>query len=443
MAGYLEISAHFETVAVALVLIAASILVIMSPRVITYMIAASPFISRYSFEVASLDIRPEIVVGACAWIFIIISRTKIDLGRLRHSPTWALIAAWLALSFLISTATSPMPIQSYSIIVWVGANLGSAAFIALYGPAARTIIKFSLWVSLIAGIVGIALWVSSLLGTQPTWGLQADDTYGGYAAYVTAFEANIFAGLIVMWSIIGLTTYADGAVPRWLRVALVVVAPFTAIAAHTRAALLACIVGALLLGIASARGTAARRAGALMVGTLLTIAMASGLFAFDGLSKFSNATSLFSEGTGAYRVDTWSTALQDLDNPGKWTLGLGTNSFPQRHVDPTHVSTEAPWYLGNLFLQILYDGGLVALVMFSAVAIALIRGSRSAQSAILLLVYCILSFATSVLWLAQTWVWFGLAIALLPKGPPASAPVATPRPTSGNVTRGPQKIDQA
>jgi hypothetical protein len=52
-------------------------------------------------------------------------------------------------------------------------------------------------------------------------------------------------------------------------------------------------------------------------------------------------------------------------------FGLGTNSYGQRHFERT-ISGPKPAFVGNWFVRILYDSGIVGLLLFLAFAVPIV-----------------------------------------------------------------------
>jgi hypothetical protein len=72
-----------------------------------------------------------------------------------------------------------------------------------------------------------------------------------------------------------------------------------------------------------------------------------------------------SAGSGQARVSEWKLALDDL--PKSPIIGLGTNSYGQRHITPKKSATNQKGaFLGNLWIRSLYDGGIVGLLALLA-----------------------------------------------------------------------------
>ncbi|BCW72566.1 hypothetical protein NicSoilB8_36100 [Arthrobacter sp. NicSoilB8] len=125
------------------------------------------------------------------------------------------------------------------------------------------------------------------------------------------------------------------------------------------------------------------------------------------------------EGTGGLRNRVGNVAIAEWWSSPERMIGLGWNSFGQRHIDETQAALSLPGYIGNLPIQILYDSGIVGgcLVVLSvlAIAVALWRVRRFDGLAVFLLPYILFSIATMVLWLLETWIFVGLAWGLCAK----------------------------
>jgi hypothetical protein len=121
----------------------------------------------------------------------------------------------------------------------------------------------------------------------------------------------------------------------------------------------------------------------------------------------------FRSGTGQYRATVAAIAIGDLHGLA-WVTGLGTNSFGQRHLDPSLVDKPTPGYLGILPLQVVYDSGLVGAVLLGTAVLTLIPKNprRAARSVGVLVVYVACGSATSPLWFGFTWILFGVAVAV-------------------------------
>jgi hypothetical protein len=377
--------------------------------VVAALVCISPFLSRYSVDVAGVGIRMEMIAGVAAWISVL-GR----LARIKISPSAAvaisLLGAWWIVLLLATIYASPDPGRSLSIVVWLMLGFGIALFIGSDKAIADRVAQTLLYIALAFAIGASVLWIFAHITGKFGPGLQLDPTYGQYAVYATVYEANIFASLIVLTAILGVVVSGRNPVPRHALL-LWALAPIVCVLAQTRAALLAWVLASLVLMVR-------RRAGRLRVAGLLGLStlawlLVSGLIASSGglLDKMAQTID-FSSGTGRYRAASWQVALSDLRKiPDAW-LGLGANSFSQRHIDPTLVAQREPWYLPNVFLQVPYDSGRIGLLLVGAAVLLVLARRPSSGGLALLLAYSVTASATSVLWLAQTWILAGLAFGL-------------------------------
>jgi hypothetical protein len=122
--------------------------------------------------------------------------------------------------------------------------------------------------------------------------------------------------------------------------------------------------------------------------------------------------------TVAFRLERVSIALEDL--PRDPIIGLGANSFGQRHADPTQVA--APDHIAILAVAALYESGVVGsaglTIGFALIMLALWRASRlsavgpMAATYIGALVCLLVSYqATNALNFSLTWLIAGAALA--------------------------------
>ncbi len=85
----------------------------------------------------------------------------------------------------------------------------------------------------------------------------------------------------------------------------------------------------------------------------------------------------FSSGSGAARVSTMSQALADLHG-SPLLVGLGTNSFGQRHKGVVQQGgTVKASYIGNLYVRVLYDTGVIGALCLAAFLLAVLWPGRS------------------------------------------------------------------
>jgi hypothetical protein len=355
-------------------------------------------VTRPAIEAGGVSLRFEIALAFLALSTLILGKNR----GLGFGPMMAVATAWLGLLAASSVLSSPDARASLATLTWLALSLTAAMWLALNPGVARLALRVGLISSSALAVAAIALWLVNLGIESFHLGLQTDPTYGGKAAYVLSIEANILAGLLVLWNLLahGLGHMVGWSGRRWLHTALVVPA---VLATHTRTALMALALGLLVLHVRSL-GRAIVSVAALVVSAGVVSYVAGSL---PGLSKFWGGLTL-SEGTGAVRVHSWELALrQSIESPTALLFGHGFNSFGQRNLDPTRPDLFIPSYLGNLPLQLLYDGGLVGVCLAGALLILGVHRLVSRQStrlvAAFLLTYVVLSVSTSFLWLLEGW----------------------------------------
>jgi hypothetical protein len=114
-----------------------------------------------------------------------------------------------------------------------------------------------------------------------------------------------------------------------------------------------------------------------------------------------------STGTGSYRIDTWNQAINDLSTYGGWGIGLGVNTFPQRHpIDATGV-TEG--YLSNLWIASVHDSGILGgLALALGVILMFVGCGRRLDAVPLFAALVICATLTNPLAVAIPWVCLAL-----------------------------------
>lgn len=377
---------------------------------IAFLVVIAVFVSRPAVQVAGFGLRLEHVVAVVCLIDLLFSRR----GRTSSMPpsvraSLALTIFWLAWVTVVSAYVAPIPRHSFAISTWIVANLITAVWVARTPELLSHILRLLCRVGMLVGFVAIAFYgVATTSGTE-IFGVQVDPAYGGFAAYAFSIEANVLAGLMCL---VGLLALANprGVVGRWPRTLLPILTPLVIITTHTRAALIAYLLGTIILAV----GRRASRRRSVWVG-VLSAAASVGLIATSGDTGFSKFLDMFDidSGTGGLRLEVNSLALEEWWNSSHRMIGLGLNSFGQRHYDMSQPGKMLPGYLGNLPIQLLYDGGLVAAVciLLAAATIlgAYLRGRRFVIPLALVVAYLTFSVATSTLWLLETWLFVGMS----------------------------------
>lgn len=326
------------------------------------------------------------------------------------------VSAWLFVIWggLISVIRAPDVVASLRIVGWIAASLMIASLVAVLstGPGVRiteVVERLSSVVSLVA-VVGVSAWLLASVDPSSTLGVQVEGLTGAPAAYGLSYEANVFGGICALWLVLDVlyvhrARLVSSAVIRGL-LGLGVLASLTRAAAL--GALLGIAVGAL----------ATRRTRRVAGSVLFTIGLTAGGIFLVGptvpilrpiAEKGAQLVDLNSS-TTVVRRESWNLAIEDMSF-GTTLTGQGVNSFGQRHTDPSRPSERAPGYLSNVFLQVVYDTGVIGASLLVASAWAIVKRSGAADVRVLGLAVCgaIVGAATSPLWFANWWVVVGLA----------------------------------
>lgn len=366
------------------------------------------FLTRFSVEIGGFNVRLEMVASLIAGAALLIRRERTQ--RLPVTSVISLmgVGVWLLGGLLASVINSPELTRSLGVLVWCALSVVGAVWVATHPREWPVMLRAGVTAAVISSLLAIGLWGAATLGLS-TLGVQDDPTYGGWAAFVASIEANVLAGLLCLWAIVAAWNPGNflSKLPRTLALFL---APVAILTTHTRAALLALVLGLVVVFVFR---RAARPfvfvAGALGAVSAMVLVLRSG---DQGFSKFSTLLDT-SGGTGGLRVRQNTLAWQEWISSQAHLEGLGWNSFGQRHIDPTQPFKNLPSYIGNLPLQVVYDGGLLAaLAVLVATVSVVARQIRTKHVGIMIalsLPYLLFSIATSVLWLFETWFWVGLA----------------------------------
>jgi hypothetical protein len=398
--------------AVVVVLLSIAFIIYVSRRTqfIAVLIPLASFVTRPTVNVGAFSLRLEMIVGlVCitSLLLAFVTRKRV----LLPSSVWTsafTLGAWFVVVIISTTLFAPEPVASMGTLLWCVVNVGTALWIATNPAAIRMLLRSGTFIALVSAVLAIILYILAGQISVP-YGVQPDPAYGGFASYVTSIEANILGGLLCLWALVALYNPRQE-LSQTVRTILVLIAPIAIITTHTRAALLAYLLG--VLAVLVLRPLSRNLSFAVLtfggIGAIGLISVGQD----RGLSKFLEVLDL-SGGTGGLRVRVNSTALNEVVSSDSSLVGLGWNSFGQRHIDETQILLRLPGYLGNLPLQIFYDGGYIGLMLVTiAAAIVFWEVVRTKKLVILLVVavpYLLFSISTSALWLLETWTFVGLA----------------------------------
>lgn len=370
-------------------------------------------LSGWRFEVAGLHFLPE-HVALLAFAAALALRAPATVLR-RPVAYEVLLLLWVLWNAVASAAFSADVGDSLAIVGWLALAWAILwcvrGYVEAHRAEARRMLELGLRAAGVAGFAGGALWLAALAGLT-SFGVQPEYLTGTVAARGLSIEANLFGSLELFWLVLALRwrSVNDVRVPAPALLGLGV----GIVASMTRAVWLAALLVVVVARAAgrqrrrrvSARVPAAgaSRASLRVLAALVALVVLLPLSAPAG-RKFLAAFD-FGSGTGRERVRNWDLALDDLDSPGAWLLGRGTNSYGQRHASRTLAGQ--PDYLGNLGLTVVYDTGVTGAALFGAalVAFALHRhaGWGRLFKVLFVVALMIVGAAASPIWFGYVWI---------------------------------------
>ena len=405
----------------AVLLTAFSILVWLGTPALIPVLVFATFITRFRVEIGGVHFLPEHLLVLALLCAIVLERKATAWLATIKSPVVLALAAFIVWEGVVSLARAPDPIESLHIVGWLGLDwLLLVSIVSSVGTSARLELLAIRSATVLAAIA-LAVWLAYVLGPSSI-GTQGGYEGGGRAVFGLSFEANILASTLAVWAFVALSSTHQRV--RSLSRVFVPLALGGVAVSLTRSAIVGFFL-ALLIWAALGGGYIALRR--VVVATLAVILVGGVVFAispdtFDPLQRRAENLLQIGSGTGGARVAASETAIGDLGDLNFLT-GLGTDSFGQRHVEPTQP--DQPAYLSALPLQILYDSGVVGLALlgFAFVNLHPFAAGRRGRALGVTVVYLVTSSATSPFWFGWTWILLALAIMTIPEKPPVTAKI--------------------
>lgn len=411
-------------------------------------VLVSSFLGRYDLPVAGFRVRIEQVVplALAAWMLVHPVLRPAFFRAARH-PVPLVFAAFVAWNVVSTLVFSPSLTWSASILVWLTIDLlllvsimtlaEGAAFAERWGR-----LSIAPW-----GLVGFAAFaVANLTRGRVVIGADFDYLYEVYVARATAIEANIYASILVFWTLLAITRRGVG---RWETAAIAVAVPLGLIASQTRTAVFSLLLGLVVFAaytlVAERRRPARVRwrrvvpaaiVAAAVIVSYGVMAASGGTAPADRTLSASAAPSPgatrepdpsnpeqqnkigdidFEGGTIGFRLTVAGLAAEEMHGVNLW-FGNGTNTFGLRHEQPG-----TPGVSGHIIMlpvQVLYDGGIVGLgllLAFFGTVFGCVPRQRRPIAAGLLSAYLLSATLTSMFWFAVTWIL--VAVLLRPLSP--------------------------
>ncbi len=383
-------------------------------RVLSLLLVASLFVTHWRVEIAGLHFLPEHFLTVALVVSLLLNGRAADMVRIARDRTCLLLVAYIGWEAVISVLQAPDLRVSLGVVGWLGLDwLLLIAIVASIGSAVR-IERLGVSFSAIAAAVAMGVGIATLVSST-TIGTQEVGLHQGLAVFGLSYEANILASASAVWAFVAVSS-SDTWVLRVARVAVPLAIAAIAFS-MTRAVVLGLALGLLIWAVTS--GERARRA-VLRIGAGVLVAAAVVVVALPGVAApFERRAGDLLQvrgGTGQKRVDEVKTGLADM-SPGSYVYGLGLDSYGQRHEEPTLVGVRG--YLSVLPVQVLYDGGAVALVLLGLALGSLRPLARPGRgrALALLAIYASAAVATSPFWFGWTWLLIALAMMTRPPWP--------------------------
>jgi O-Antigen ligase len=389
-------------------------------RRLVLLLIVTTFVTRFRVVVGGYHFMPEHVVLLIALLSLAMS-TRLDrVWAALRSPAVLLLGLFVAWGGVVSLMRAPQQSSSLAIVGWLALDWLILVLVLATVEDSTQIERVGSVAAVGAAAVAIFLWGLSSVGLI-AFGTQHETLTGAPAAYGLSFEANILASTLAIWLFLILT----GARSTRFRVAALCLLSCALVLSLTRAAIIGLLLGLVVWAVFEGK-VARRRVLRSLAAAAVAIAALSVLapsVSAPFTRKIAEATD-FSSGTGHLRVQSWSTAVGDIHGPADVLLGLGTNTFGQRHLDPTVPELDRGYYLGNLPLEIFYDTGLVGVLLILG-ALATMRPlarEHPGRAAGLIVLYLVCSMATSTFWFGSTWLLIAMALRRRRTRAPAPAP---------------------
>lgn len=360
--------------------------------------------------------QPAIVVGFAA---LLLAPSRLDLGRLRALwPIGASLGLYLGCLALSSVLFAPDRADSLRMTFWTGLSMagGLLAFLLL----ARSNARATEWmlasgylqaaVAIVCAILFFTLGPVLVSGPEPAPGV-ALALGASPKVFGVSWEANLYASLLTALTIIGLNRLLSAGqladkVPLFVMVAAIALGvtrgAYVGLAAGVAVYALFAIAPGHLPAPRDIRRVGLRVApvaGSLVAGLVVAAVLMRGGRAPNtplALTLPSWAGGPVAVATGqpgsapvatpfvvlpqndtvAFRTERIPEALADM--PNSIVVGLGANSFGQRHADPSQNG--APDHIAILALAALYESGVVGAaglgIGFGLILLMLFKSSR-------------------------------------------------------------------
>jgi len=375
---------------------------------VTILIIASA-LTRYRLQIGGVHIPLDTALVPSCLVSVFMHGYGRIFFRQIQRPEIKLLIAYLILNFASSWTFSPNRVASLNICIWLTLNLTVVALaLAIFENDKDGLFRRMFISAFIVVASGVTGWLFAV--TTGNFLAAISDPSEGIRATGVSWEPNILGGSAAIWALVLLTQPRKVNKVQWL---FLVLAGAAITLSSTRAAFVALGVGLVIFMLRM--GHRIFRLVPVLMAGFAVLALLQAAFPETLLNVTRKFRDLrFTNQNSLYRYNSWTTAIHEMRGID-WMIGKGTNSFGQRHFDPTHPGLHLPYYLGNLPLATLYDVGLIGAFTLLVVAKILIVRKGSDRDVIrrvaTFVTFLLLSIGTSPFYFAFYWLFIALALA--------------------------------
>jgi len=293
-----------------------------------------------------------------------------------------MLISFLFISFISSYYFSPDP--KYSIIQTINLTSVSSIYIILINFIdSKKMFDHFLKVYFNAGFIaitlGVALFILSVLIGNELYGVNLiSDTTLAYGVYSTMREPNIFGSYSLIYFIIGLSMllYKGSLSKNCYNITSIyfIVYALGVFLSFTRGVWLGGIAAFFLLLILSKKYSIpnSKKKIHLIKFSIIMLVLITLVLSISHSFFTYKIDNLFQaqEGTGQFRLLEWAKAIEDIGN--NFLLGNGTYSFASIYSKTVPYNNLENAWIGNIFLTVLHDTGLIGFSFFMIMCVNLI-----------------------------------------------------------------------